>query len=131
MHCTLCSYQKMPNIAATTFAFRVSFGDVDGDGAVDAYVTVQGAPNELYISDGTGHFSEEGAARGVASPFDGRPALPVGVSVHAGSKLTLVRAPPATRRRCGRLPAKRRTTHPGTGGASTSKAASTRTACGP
>ena len=40
-------------------------------------------------------------------------------------------APPTTRRRCGRLPAKRRTTHPGTGGASTSKAASTRTACGP
>jgi hypothetical protein len=45
----------------------VAWADVDGDGDLDLLRTALGAPrNYLHVNDGTGLFSEEGVARGVA-----------------------------------------------------------------
>jgi len=46
------------------------FVDVDGDGDEDLYVVNDGA-NRLYLNDGTGHFSDVAAARGVADDMSG------------------------------------------------------------
>lgn len=53
----------------------VTAADFDNDGDVDIYVCrrkdgATPAPNWLFVNDGTGHFTEEAAARGVA--YDGR-----------------------------------------------------------
>jgi hypothetical protein len=48
-----------------------SFGDVDGDGDLDLLCTgLVTARHYLWINDGAGHFSEEGAARGLDLPGD-------------------------------------------------------------
>ncbi len=44
----------------------VAFADVNNDGRLDLYVCRFGAPNLLYINQGNGSFTEEGAARGLA-----------------------------------------------------------------
>ncbi len=44
------------------------FGDVDGDGDQDLYVSCWLAKNRLYVNDGNGSFREEAVARGVAEP---------------------------------------------------------------
>ncbi len=50
----------------------VTAGDVDNDGDIDIYIcrrqesATQAAPNWLFINDGSGHFTEEAAARGAA-----------------------------------------------------------------
>lgn len=47
------------------------FGDVDGDGDLDLFVTsLFREPNRLFINDGTNNFTEEGIARGAAGPDD-------------------------------------------------------------
>jgi hypothetical protein len=47
----------------------VAAGDVDNDGDTDLYLITGGAhPNRLLINDGTGQFTDEGAAWGVAMP---------------------------------------------------------------
>jgi hypothetical protein len=44
-----------------------AWGDIDNDGDKDLYVTTSGSNrNYLYINDGSGHFTEEAAARGGA-----------------------------------------------------------------
>jgi hypothetical protein len=69
-------------VACPDPTFSASFGDVDRDGDLDLYMPVagdyysevpmppfdarDGRPDRLYINDGTGHFTEEGEARGVA-----------------------------------------------------------------
>ena len=58
----------------STWSSGASFADVDGDGDLDLYVcTVSGVsglagPNRLYVNDGTGAFTEEARARGLARP---------------------------------------------------------------
>ena len=42
-----------------------AFGDVDGDGDLDLFVTSCGGPNALFINDGTGRFSNQTKAAGV------------------------------------------------------------------
>ncbi len=42
------------------------FWDVENDGDPDLYICNYGSPNQLYINDGTGKFSEEGGDRGLA-----------------------------------------------------------------
>ena len=44
----------------------ISAADVDNDGDLDLFVCNNCTANALYINDGTGTFSEQGAARGVA-----------------------------------------------------------------
>ena len=47
----------------------VAAGDVDNDGDTDLYLVTGGAhPNRLLINDGSGRFTDEGAAWGVAMP---------------------------------------------------------------
>ena len=41
----------------------MALADVDGDGDVDAFVATTGA-NELWLNDGSGHFSSSGQALG-------------------------------------------------------------------
>ena len=42
-------------------------GDMDNDGDLDVFLAVQYEPNRLYINDGSGSFTDEAAARGVAA----------------------------------------------------------------
>ena len=42
-----------------------AFGDVDGDGDLDLFVTSCGGPNALFINDGTGRFTNRTKAAGV------------------------------------------------------------------
>jgi len=44
----------------------VAAGDVDNDGDIDIYVCRRGAVNWLYINNGSGNYTEQAAARGVA-----------------------------------------------------------------
>jgi hypothetical protein len=47
----------------------VAWGDLDNDGFVDLVAsTIEGSRHLLLINDGAGHFSEEGASRGLTSP---------------------------------------------------------------
>ena len=48
--------------------FGLSHADVDGDGDLDLLVASRETLDQLFINDGTGHFTEEGAARGVQEP---------------------------------------------------------------
>jgi len=50
----------------------VAFGDVDGDGRVDAFVTNDTVPNFLFRNRGDGTFEEIGDTAGVALNDDGR-----------------------------------------------------------
>jgi len=47
------------------YAAGAAWADVDGDGDLDLYVPRGTDPAQLWINDGTGHFTEEAAARGV------------------------------------------------------------------
>ncbi len=44
---------------------QLTCADVDNDGDQDVYVCNNAVPNQLFINDGTGTFTEEAAARGV------------------------------------------------------------------
>ncbi len=50
----------------------VAFGDADGDGALDAFVTNDAVPNFLFRNRGDGTFEEVGERAGVAMNDDGR-----------------------------------------------------------
>lgn len=50
----------------------VAFGDVDGDGRPDAFVTNDTVPNFLFRNNGNGTFAEIGDAAGIAFNDDGR-----------------------------------------------------------
>ncbi len=54
-------------VALPGFAKGVAWGDYDGDGDPDLYVSCSG-PNRLYRNDGDGTFTEVAAALGVAEP---------------------------------------------------------------
>lgn len=55
-------------LMAMEAASAAAFADLDADGDADLYVTTAGdEPSRLYINDGTGHFVEEGAARGASA----------------------------------------------------------------
>ena len=47
------------------WAAGAAWADVDADGDLDLYVPRGNDPAQLWINDGTGHFTEEAAARGV------------------------------------------------------------------
>ena len=52
-------------LGTDAFANGAAWGDIDGDGDLDLFVTVLGAPRHLlYVSDGAGHFVEDAVARG-------------------------------------------------------------------
>jgi enediyne biosynthesis protein E4 len=46
--------------------------DLDDDGDVDIFVAQDGAPNLLYVNDGTGNFEESALLSGVASTYEGK-----------------------------------------------------------
>jgi hypothetical protein len=48
------------------WAAGAAWGDVDGDGSLDLFLPRDGDPAMLWINDGTGHFTDQAAARGVA-----------------------------------------------------------------
>ena len=58
----------------------VAFADVDNDGDQDVAISTLGGPTfHLMINDGTGHFTDDAAARGVAMN-DGQPHAGMGIS---------------------------------------------------
>ncbi len=62
--------ERLPNLAR--YAFQPLITDFDGDGDLDIFVAADGHPNLLFLNDGTGHFSEQGRAAGVAVDVDAR-----------------------------------------------------------
>jgi hypothetical protein len=52
-----------------------TFGDIDGDGDPDLFVTLWQAGNRLYVNRGDGTFSEQSAARGLFGPLSSGPAV--------------------------------------------------------
>ena len=50
----------------TAWNTGATLADIDNDGDLDLYVCQFDAPNLLFINDGSGHFTEEAAARGAA-----------------------------------------------------------------
>jgi tetratricopeptide (TPR) repeat protein len=53
------------------YGMSVAFGDFDGDGRTDAFVTNDSAPNFLFHNEGKGQFREMGFEAGVALNDDG------------------------------------------------------------
>jgi tetratricopeptide (TPR) repeat protein len=56
----------------------VAFGDVDGDGKIDAFVTNDQLPNSLFHNEGSGQFREIADEAGVAYNEDGQPVSSMG-----------------------------------------------------
>jgi hypothetical protein len=57
---------SIPGHACSSYTAGAAWGDVKGDGNLDLYVPNRTAPAKLFMNDGTGHFADEAAARGVA-----------------------------------------------------------------
>ncbi|MDH3589585.1 MAG: CRTAC1 family protein, partial [Gammaproteobacteria bacterium] len=60
-------------------ALGVSTADFDNDGWIDIYVANDGVPNQLWMNDGAGGFSDEAPMAGVAVNMDGRSEASMGV----------------------------------------------------
>ncbi|MBM3758987.1 MAG: CRTAC1 family protein [Acidobacteria bacterium] len=56
----------------------IAFGDADGDGKIDAFVTNDGLPNFLFRNLGKGKFEEVGLLSGVALLDNGKPVASMG-----------------------------------------------------
>jgi len=54
--------------------------DLTGDGWPDLYVANDGEPNQLWVNDGSGGFSDEATIRGVAVNRHGRPEASMGIA---------------------------------------------------
>ena len=71
---------------------KIGFGDIDGDGDLDAYVAnANGVPNKLWLNDGFGNFSDSGLAQGTEGTlaiglgdFDNNGTLDVWVANNSG-----------------------------------------------
>jgi len=56
---------RMPKPEGCRWAAGAAWGDIEGDGDLDLYVPRPHGPARLFVNDGSGHFTEEAAARGV------------------------------------------------------------------
>ncbi len=63
----------IPKFTACMWAAGAAWGDIEGDGDLDLFVPSPDGPSTLWVNDGTGHFTEQAAARGVAG--DGTPSI--------------------------------------------------------
>lgn len=60
-------------------SYAAVFSDIDGDGDQDILVGNDMQPSNLFVNDGRGHFTEEGAARGFALGAEGRATSAMGL----------------------------------------------------
>ncbi|MBM3991607.1 MAG: CRTAC1 family protein [Planctomycetes bacterium] len=60
-------------------SYAAVFSDIDGDLDQDLLVGNDMQPSNLFVNDGRGHFTEEGAARGFALGADGRATSAMGL----------------------------------------------------
>jgi hypothetical protein len=58
---------SVPDASCGNFVTGAAWGDVNGDGKLDLFVTRLSAPTQLFVNDGKGHFSDQTAAYGVQS----------------------------------------------------------------
>jgi hypothetical protein len=56
----------VPEAECGQFSNGAAWADVDGDGHLDLLVTRLGEPMALFVNDGSGHFADEAASRGLA-----------------------------------------------------------------
>ncbi len=68
-------------LAGTGKSLAVAAADFDADGDLDLYVANDSTPNNLWINDGTGRFTDEALIRGVALGRDGREEASMGIAV--------------------------------------------------
>jgi enediyne biosynthesis protein E4 len=59
---------NLPPASCTRLGSGAAWGDIDGDTDLDLYVPHQDASAELWVNDGTGHFTEQAAGRGASNP---------------------------------------------------------------
>ena len=71
---TFADVAEAAGVLNTRFAKAVVWGDYDGDGLLDLYVSNLGAGNRLYRNTGRGSFIDEAPALGVAAPIGSFPA---------------------------------------------------------
>lgn len=55
----------LPDSLSTVYSTGISVADIDGDGDLDFYVCRTYSPNQLFINDGRGHFTEESVKYGL------------------------------------------------------------------
>ncbi len=70
---TFTDVAAMAGVQNHRFSKGVAWGDVDGDGRPDLYVSNLGQPNRLYRNRGDGTFEDVAAAAGVTAPEQGFP----------------------------------------------------------
>ncbi len=63
--------QQQAGVSNGRFTKGAAFGDYDGDGLPDLYVSNLGGPNRLYHNEGGGRFKDVAAELGVEQPRDG------------------------------------------------------------
>lgn len=56
---------NLPGPACGEWEAGAAWGDADGDGMPDLYVPSRTTPAQLWMNDGTGHFTDQAAQRGV------------------------------------------------------------------
>jgi hypothetical protein len=57
---------SVPAATCGQFASGAAWADIEGDGDLDLLVTRLGDAAQLFVNDGSGHFADEAASRGVA-----------------------------------------------------------------
>jgi hypothetical protein len=58
-----------------TLVAEVAAGDLDGDGDLDVVVANMDLPNEIWLNDGTGHFTDSGLRLGGNSDMSTKASL--------------------------------------------------------
>lgn len=70
---TFTEVASAAGVLNTRYTKGVAWGDIDGDGDPDLYVSNMAAPNRLYLNEGDGTFSDVAQERNVTAPISGFP----------------------------------------------------------
>jgi enediyne biosynthesis protein E4 len=66
---TFTDVTQSSGITVMSYSWSADWGDFDNDGDMDLYAGNSNGPNNLYVNNGNGTFTEAAATYGVADPF--------------------------------------------------------------